>query len=125
MIIIVEFPLDIINSYNGASNLDITLDDNISYLIGKYFYENKIDFKIDKIEFVSLKHNKNDELVRYELQIAVDKSQFRYEWILNELKQNGFDKGSTIKDINGEIIYADDYMANKTSKKASKKSVVG
>ena len=104
--------MHIVCAYNGASNLDETLDDNISYLIGKYFYENNIDFKILDMDFVVPEPEINDELVRYDVEIGIQPDKFNSDWIQKALKAEGFDKGLTIKSDNGRILFADEHTAD-------------
>jgi len=112
MKLIIEFPMNIVCSYNGASNLDETLDGNISYLIGKHCYDNKIYFKILNLVFVKPKPNVNDELIRYQVEIGLNPIDFNIDWIINELEIENFEKGLTIKSENNEILYADKYTAD-------------
>lgn len=121
MKLLIEFPMNVVINYHGASNLDETLDENISYLIGKYFYENKIDFKILNLEFISPKPSINDEMIQYEVEIGMNKSEFEYKWILNELKDAEFEKGLTIKSSESGIIYADLYTADIQQRRKLKK----
>ena len=112
MILFVEFPMDIVCSYNGTDNLDVTLDDNISYLIGKHFYDSGIKFNILDLNFISPKPNYHDELIRYKIEIELNGNNFDFNWILKKLKSNNFDKGLTIKSDKEEILYADQYSAD-------------
>lgn len=121
MKLIIEFPMLIAITYHGASNLDETLDENISYLIGKYFYQNNIDFKILVLDFIAPKPNINDTLIRYEVELGIHKSEFQYEWILKELEEEGLEKGLTIKTPENEIIYADEYTADIPCRRKLKK----
>lgn len=107
--------------YHGVDNIDVTLDDNISYLIGKYFYDNKMEFNILSLKIVKPKPNINDELIQYEVEIGVTKTEFRYEWILDEFKKTGFEKGLTIKSLENKIIYSDLFTADIQQKRKLKK----
>lgn len=71
MKLIVEFPLKILESYNGRDYLDEILDDNISYLLGEYCFENKIEFKIISLDLMKAVTELSDELVRYILEIKI------------------------------------------------------
>ena len=104
--------MNIVCSYKGASNLDETLDDNISYLIGKYCYDNKIDLKILNLDFVKSVPNINDELIRSQIEIGINADDFNSNWILKELEVERFDKGLTIKSEKDEILYVDEYTAD-------------
>ena len=90
----------------------MTIDDNMVYLIGKHFHDNKLNFRIDKIEFVEPTPNKNDELVRFEVEIEMDKEQFESEFIRKELEHEGFEKGLTIKLPTGETLFADKHTSD-------------
>ncbi len=104
--------MNIVCSYRGTSELDETLDDNISYLIGKHCYENEIDFKILNLDFVKPEPNVNDELVRYQIEIGLNPIDFKTEWILKELENENYENGLTIKSDNSEILYVDEYTAD-------------
>jgi len=104
--------MHIVCSYNGASNLDETLDDNISYLMGKYFYDNNMDFEILDMDFVSPKPEINDELVRYHVEIGIQQDKFNSDWIRKALENEGFGNGLTIKSIHGKILFADSSTAD-------------
>ena len=112
MKLIIEFPMYILSGYHGISNLDETLDDNITHLIGKYFYDRNITFSILKIEHVQGVPNINDALVRYEVLIGLEETAFDPDWIFTELEQEGFERGLTIKSESGEILYADRHTAD-------------
>ena len=43
------FPLHILNQYNGADNLDITLDDNLVYFIIEPILSRKIEYSFKLI----------------------------------------------------------------------------
>ena len=102
----------VVCSYNGAEELDVTLDDNISYLIGKYCYDNGIAFKILDLCFVDPEPNVHDELVRYQVELGINSNEFNTDWMLKELEIENFEKGLTIRSENGEILYADEYSAD-------------
>lgn len=87
MELIVEFPLQIVANYFWASNLDVALDDNISYLIGKHFFENSIEFKIKSLDFIKPKPNLNYDLIRYKIPVGLNSDSFQVSWILDELKK--------------------------------------
>ena len=108
----IEFPMHIVSAYHGKDNLDETMDENISYLIGKYCYDHQIDFKILSLDFIDAQPNVNDELVRYIVAIDTTSAPFKNEWILDELTKNGYEKGLTIKSEDGQILYADEYTAD-------------
>lgn len=113
--------MNIVCSYKGASNLDETLDNNISYLIGKHCCDNKIDFKILNLDFVKPEPNVNDELIRYQLEIGMNLTDFKTDWILKELEIENFEKGLTIKSENNDILYADEYTADIQYRRSLKK----
>lgn len=108
----IEFPMHIIVHYHEVSNLDETLDENISYLLGKYFYQNSIDFKILQLDFVDPQPNIHDEHIQYVIEVGIEEEAFKYEWILTELEREGFEKGLTIRNNNREIIFADQFSAD-------------
>ena len=81
-----EFPMSIICSYKGESNLDETLDDHITCLIGKYFCENKIEYKILDLNCVKPRPNINDELIQYKVEMNVNLIDVKIDSIQKELE---------------------------------------
>ena len=116
-----EFPLLILSRYNGPSNLDITLDDNITYLLGKHCYTNEIKFEILNLDWVKPQPNINDELIRYEIEVGIDDDEFKTDWILKELENEGYEKGLTIKSEHGKVIHVDPYTADIQLRRKMKK----
>ena len=121
MKLILELPLLILSRYHGVSNLDETLDNNITYLIGKYFYDHDIKFKILNLDWVKPQPNINDELIRYEVEVGVIEHEFKSDWILKELENEGYEKGLTIKSEHGKVIYVDPYTADIQLRRKMKK----
>jgi hypothetical protein len=111
MNIIIEFPLQVLNSYNGQDNLDETLDENITWLIKEYFLENSIEFDFkESIQFVKPTPQKNDELVRYNLTIKSETLDLNN--LVKKLENKGFEKGLTITTQDRSPIYFDQYTAD-------------
>lgn len=69
MQIIIEFPVSILATYHGVSNLDETIDENLTIFIERYFYHNNISFKILSLNFKNPVPNTNDELFQYIIEI--------------------------------------------------------
>lgn len=109
MKLLIEFPLHIVKTYHGPGNLDETLDEHISYLIGKYCYDHQLTFRIHEIEFVDAQPKVHDELVRYWVELGVNPDQFDTRWISGELISAGYEKGLTIKTENGSTLHGDAY----------------
>lgn len=122
MKLIVEFPMYVVCSYHGADELDVTLDDNISYLIGKHCYDNGIPFKILDLCFVEPEPNVHDELIRYQVELGVNSDEFNPNWMLKELEIENFEKGRTIRSEKGEILYADPFSADIQFRREIKKA---
>jgi len=91
-----EFPISILEKYNGIDNLDVTIDDNLLYLI----FDNII---IQKVEY-KYKLNLSDEFLI--VCIKVNEEKFEYEKVIDCLKQN--------KMINGLKINVENYGKLKT-----------
>ena len=104
----VEFPMFVLAGYNGGlSNLDVTLDDNITYLLGRQFYEIDVDFNVISMEHVDPIPNQNDELVRYEIEIGNDDARSCATSIIAELTSEGYARGCTIRCADGLVLHAD------------------
>jgi len=110
--LIIEFPMCVVNAYNGAGNVDETLDDNITYIIGRHFHEYDIEFSIQSMNLVPPTPEVNDELVRYRVTIHSDDAEECPKRVLAELKADGFERGCTIKTMAGGLLHADEYTAD-------------
>ena len=110
--LVIEFPTYILTGYNGLNNLDETLDDNITYVIGRYFYENEIGFAVESLNFIQPIPNHNDELVRYVVSIEHADPAFCVRTIVRELTDDGFERGCTIRIFGGAVLHADSHSAD-------------
>ena len=109
----IEFPMYVLATYNGGlSNLDETLDDNITYIIGRHFHENKIGFAIESMDTIPAVPSNNDELVRYVVNIESDDSNSCAQAVVRELTADRYAKGCTIRGIDGVVLYADSHTAD-------------
>jgi len=107
MHLLIEFPMHVVASYHGPGNLDVALDDNISYLIGKYCHDHQIPFTIHSIDFVPAQPQLSDELVRYKVEMGMKKQEFKPEQIFEDLEKEGYERGLTIRELDGQILFAD------------------
>lgn len=112
MTVYIEFPMIVLKEYEGEDNVYQILDDHITDLVRKPFQEKDIPVKITRLDFVDPVPNKNDELVRYELQVEEDELGVTPKEILHTLEEAGYEKGLTIKDHHGESLYNDEYTAD-------------
>jgi hypothetical protein len=112
MKIYIEFPMNLLQGSNGSDSVYQTLDDHVTDLVVKPFKDRDIPSKIVKIDFIDATPNTNDELVRYEVDAEMDEREFKPNWLLEALQEEGFEKGLTIKDHHGESLYNDEYTAD-------------
>ena len=101
-----------LGEHDGADGVYQILDDHITDLVLKPFEERGIGAKIVKIDTVDPSPNKNDEMVRYELDADVAANEFKPEWFLQTFEEEGFEKGLTIKDHHGESLYHNEDTAD-------------
>lgn len=108
----VEFPLSILYEYNGPSNLDVTWDDHIMYLINVALDKAGAYRKKGTLEEYPIA-GKNEEVLSYLLTLIVQPPGLNLYGIVEDLTQENFQKGLCIKlksEYHGfEIIYADPF----------------
>jgi hypothetical protein len=93
--IAVEFPISILCEYNGPDNLDVTLDDNITYLIDEALRKAGVHVKNKAIKTYC--SDKNEEILSYQLTLIVQPPGFNLYCIVNDLTQENFHQGLCIK----------------------------
>ncbi|WP_342330653.1 hypothetical protein [Pedobacter sp. FW305-3-2-15-E-R2A2] len=105
----VEFPVSILCEYNGPSNLDVTWDDNLMYLINDALNKAGVYIKDSKLETYPVPE-KNDEILSYQLTLIVKPPGLDLYGIAANLISENFEKGLCIKlksEYHGfEIVYA-------------------
>lgn len=112
MTLYIELPMSALGEHDGADGVYQILDNHITDLVLKPFEERGIEAKIIKIDTVDPSPNKNDEMVRYELDADVAANEFKPDWFLQTFEEEGFEKGLTIKDHHGESLYHDEDTAD-------------
>ncbi len=107
--IAVEFPISILCEYNGHDNLDVTLDDNITYLIDEALRKAGVYVKNKTMK--TYYSEKNEEILSYQLTLIVRPPGLNLYCIVNDLTQENFHQGLCIKlqsQHHGfSIVYAD------------------
>ena len=93
--IAVEFPISILCEYNGHDNLDVTLDDNIIYLINEALRKSGVYVKNKVMK--TYYSEKNEEILSYQLTLIVRPPGFNLYCIVNDLTQENFHRGLCIK----------------------------
>ncbi|WP_143449893.1 hypothetical protein [Janthinobacterium sp. BJB304] len=105
----VEFPISILCEYNGRDNLDVTLDDNITYLIDEALRKAGVYVKNKTMK--TYYSEKNEEILSYQLTLIVWPPGLNLYCIVNDLTQENFHQGLCIKlqsQHHGfSIVYAD------------------
>ena len=104
----VEFPVSILCEYNGPSDLDVTWDDNIMYLIDDSLRKAGAYIKNRTLETYPLP-GKNDEIQSYQLTLIIKPPGLDLYCIAEDLIKENFQKGLCIKlksEYHGfEVIY--------------------
>ncbi|MGX9782667.1 hypothetical protein [Janthinobacterium lividum] len=93
--IAVEFPISILCKYNGQDNLDVTLDDNILYLIDEALRKSGVYIKNKVLE--TYHSEKDEEILCYQLTLIVQPPGFNLHCIVDDLMQENFHEGLCIK----------------------------
>lgn len=89
------FPLYILNKYNGSDNLDITLDDNLTYFIIEPILRNQIEYNF---ELIWKNQNDSDSL---DICVKVNDKKFNPVIVTNNLTEKQM--------ITGLEIYKEEY----------------
>lgn len=104
----VEFPVSILCEYKGPSDLDVTWDDNIMYLIDDSLSKAGAYIKNRALETYPLP-GKNDEIQSYQLTLIIKPPGLDLYCIAEGLIRENFQKGLCIKlksEYHGfEIVY--------------------
>ncbi|RQO64541.1 hypothetical protein DBR43_32670 [Pedobacter sp. KBW06] len=105
----VEFPVSVLCAYNGPSDLDVTWDDNLMYLINDALDQAGAYIKNSKLEFYPVPE-KNDEVLSYQLTLIVKPPGLDLYGIAANLITENFEKGLCIKLKSAhqgfEVVYA-------------------
>lgn len=106
----VEFPVSVLCEYNGPSNLDVTWDDNVMYLIDDALHSAGASIKNRTLEVYSLPEQK-EEIQRYQLTLIIKPPGLDLYCIAEGLIKENFQKGLCIKlksEYHGfEVVYED------------------
>ena len=92
----VEFPVSVLCAYNGSSNLDVTWDDHLMYLINDALNDGGVYIKDSKLEFYPVPE-KNDEVLSYQLTLILKPPGLDLYRIAAKLITENFEKGLCIK----------------------------
>ncbi|MDJ0366057.1 hypothetical protein QMK33_12910 [Hymenobacter sp. H14-R3] len=94
--ILIEFPVAVLASYYGLSNLDEICDDNIFYLITNILLKNKVYIK--RAHFlVEQKSEHSSGNISYKMFLVVRPPLFDFNWIIDALSKEGFQRGMHLK----------------------------
>lgn len=96
------FPLHILSSYNGASNLDETIDDNLTYHIIEPILNHQIEYNFELIW-----NNKKENLPEdtLDIYISVNADKFALEIVIDNLTKQQMLAGLQIyKEEYGKLI---------------------
>lgn len=92
------FPLLILNKYNGSDNLDVTLDDNLTYFIIEPILRNQIEYNFELI------WDKKNNIDTLDICVKVNDKKFNSEIVIDNLIEQKMIKGLELfKDENGEL----------------------
>ena len=68
------FPLHVLNKYNGADNLDVSLDDNLTYFLIEPILTEQIEYNFELIW-----NDGNDNLIEGSLDICVKVNEEKFD----------------------------------------------
>ena len=115
----IEFPTRILAGYNGGlSNLDVTLDDSITWLIEKPF---RIGFFLDSINEIEAVPGQNEAFFRYKVTIRDGVAPRCAQLIKDSLTAAGYERGCTIRSADGEVLSSDADTADIIERRRIKK----
>ncbi|RZJ86937.1 MAG: hypothetical protein EOO60_12815 [Hymenobacter sp.] len=94
--ILIEFPLAVLASHYGSSNLDEAWDDNIAYLITSTLLEHQVHIKSATLTMEQGSEKALGKLC-YQLLLLVRPPLFDFNWLINSLGAVGFQRGLHLK----------------------------
>ena len=115
--VFVEFPVSVLASYNGESNLDETWDDNIMAIINSSLSDTDLSIEESEISILpaTIAH---EEKLSYRMSIIAKPPIVDLSCIVSNLKKENFDKGLCIKvkatDNSLNTLYSDSLCADRT-----------
>jgi hypothetical protein len=92
----IEFPVAVLASYHGGSNLDIIWDDTIAPLIHKSLRENQVQIKSTTLRLTTGSKELSGRL-SYQLFLIAKPPLFDFNWIIAALATAGFLQGLHLK----------------------------
>jgi hypothetical protein len=98
--IFIEFPIEVLSTYNGISNLDITIDDQIVPCIHSALKNNGIDMKKNGSELMF-----NNGIFQYRMLLIAQAPNLDLNCIVEALNKEHFENSLSIKTltINGNF----------------------
>ena len=110
--IMIRFPFSVLSQYRRLSDLDETWDNHIMPVIDQVWSEHQVYDKESRLEFTA-RTDRFDEGICYSVKLVVPPPLFDFDWIVNALKANHYEKGLCIeyKTDAGvyEVVYPDGY----------------
>lgn len=88
-----DFPLRILNKYNGANNLDDNIDDNLIYFITKPLIDNQIEYNLHFEWNANHTNNWYHSLI---IHLRVNDNKFDINLIIKNIAINNMIEGLTI-----------------------------
>ena len=89
-----DFPVRILNKYNGPDDLDTTIDDELLYVIIKPLLDNEIEYNY-KLEW-STEHT-NPWFHFLSIILMVNENKFKPDLLIKNLQENNMCEGLTLK----------------------------
>ena len=106
----IEFPLSILSQYRSISDLDETWDDEILPIINEVLANHNVHIKESSLVFTNRTKN-YEKCLCYSMKLIVRPPLFSFDWIIDALKENQYEKGLCIEVRNDcgtlDVIYFD------------------
>jgi len=107
--LIIEFPMRVLSTYNGGlENLDITLDDNITY----FLCTASGIASILESDIISSIVGESEELYRYCVDYKDSSQSDAVESVVHILPIEKYVRGCTIRSSDGAILRSDEHTAD-------------
>ncbi len=78
------FPIHILNEYNGEGNLDVTLDDNLTYFIMYPILSRDIEYNFELIRMDEVENKKQQSL---DICVSVNEEKFDPKFVIDNLER--------------------------------------
>jgi hypothetical protein len=94
----IEFPVAVLASYQGISDLDVTWDDTILPLINKILSSHSVRIKSAELTIIPASIGPAKK-ISYRLFLLAQPPVFDFNWLINSLTKAGYQRGLHLKEV--------------------------